>query len=92
MNRSSGDTAQTVSSAGDAQSNPVYGKFTKGAKAYDSAFDSTTNGVTKYVISTVASGTSEAMLYLVGWSRSATDADPATAAAKCGSWNTPERP
>ncbi|WP_183360838.1 multiheme c-type cytochrome [Geomonas limicola] len=92
MNRSSGDTAQTVSGAGSALTNPVYGKFTKGAKAYDSVFDSTTNGISKYVISTIASGTSEAMLYLVGWSRSATDADPAIAAAKCGAWNTPERP
>ncbi|GFO61278.1 C-type polyheme cytochrome OmcB [Geomonas silvestris] len=92
MNGSTGTTAQTVSASGSALTNPVFGKFTKGAKAYDSAFDSTTNGVTKYVITTIASGTSEAMLYLVGWSRSGSDADPATAAAKAGAWNSPERP
>ncbi|GFO55701.1 hypothetical protein GMSM_27080 [Geomonas sp. Red276] len=68
MNLSSGATALAATSLVDGNSNPL---FTKGAQAYNAASGS---------ITTIYSGTSEAMLYLIGWSR--TD----------GTWNTPERP
>lgn len=71
INLSVGTTALAVSAQGTAQTNPVYGKFTKGTAGYNAA-----NGS----ITTIATGTSEAMLYLLGWSRST------------GAWNSPERP
>ncbi|MCM0082544.1 NapC/NirT family cytochrome c [Geomonas sp. Red32] len=49
--------------------NPVAGLYTKGSTAY-------TNGT----LTVLANGTTESMLYLVGWSRST------------GAWSSPERP
>jgi hypothetical protein len=55
----------------DFTTNPVAGLYTKGTAAYN-----TLNGS----ITAPATGTSESMLYLVGWSRST------------GAWSAPERP
>lgn len=71
MNLSVGTTALAVSAQGDAQTNPLFGKFTKGTAAYNAA---------NSTITTIYTGTSEAMLYVLGWSRST------------GAWNSPERP
>jgi len=67
--------------------------FVKGAKAYND------NGVTtgspaKYGISTPYAGTSEAMLYLIGWLRSGTKQDPTGVdhVNGAGSWTAIERP
>jgi hypothetical protein len=67
--------------------------FTKGAKAYND------NGVQtgtplKYGISTPYTGTSEAMLYLIGWNRSGTKQDLTGVdhVNGAGSWTAIERP
>ena len=78
INLSTGTTA-LASGMKDASNNDV---FTKGVKAYNVAWD----GVSKYAVTTPYAGTSEAMLYLLAWSRSnATE-------SIAGSWTTPERP
>lgn len=52
---------------------PVFGKFTKGAAAYTGSQNASPG-------SPLAAGTTEGMVYLIGWSRST------------GAWSTPERP
>jgi hypothetical protein len=66
MNGSVGATALALSGT---VGSPVYGLFGKGATAYT---DST--------LTTLAPGTTEAMLYLIGWSHTT------------GGWSSPERP
>jgi hypothetical protein len=76
--------------------------YTKGAKAYNTASIPTTtyqaDGVTvksiSYGITTPASGTSESMLYLIGWNRSTSPATTvdATASASSGAWAAVPRP
>jgi len=94
MNLTVGASAVAQSQAGNLLTNPVFGLYTKGAKAYNSQFVSTdsSTGLTRYSSSTRDAGTSEAMLYLIAWSRSSTKADPAEAAALAGSWAALERP
>jgi formate-dependent nitrite reductase cytochrome c552 subunit len=82
MNLSTGATAIAESASGTSSTNPVYGLFTKGAKAYDSALTSSGS----YSITTPYPGTSEAMLYLINWARSA------TTQASAGAWAAIERP
>lgn len=95
MNLSVGATALAQSQAGSILNNPLFGIYTKGAKAFNSQFVSTdSNGVSRYGSTTRYAGTSEAMLYLIGWSRSATTAaqSEAEAAAAAGAWAAVERP
>jgi hypothetical protein len=82
INLSVGQSAQAQSLLGSSLAdNPVFGIFTKGAKAYDSVASGSS-----FIISVPAVGTSEAMLYLIGWSRSG------TTAAAAGAWSASERP
>lgn len=77
LNMSVGTTATTLSGQptitvnGSAYTNPVSGLYTKGTAAY-----TIVNGA----LGVPASGTSESMLYLIGWNRTT------------GAWNTPQRP
>jgi hypothetical protein len=73
LNRSVSVTAKAISLLPTigGLTNPVAGLYTKGTNAYNS---------TGTAITSVYSGTSESMLFLIGWSRS------------LGTWNTPERP
>ena len=81
MNKSVSATAIAQSLLGTSLAdNPVFGLFTKGAKAYNSVPSGSS-----YATGTIAAGTTEAMIYLVGWSRSGT-------AAVAGAWASPERP
>jgi hypothetical protein len=68
LNMTVSQTAKTLSNI---SGNAVAGLYTKGTAAYN-----TLNGA----LTTPASGTSESMLYLIGWSRTS------------GAWSSPERP
>ncbi len=86
INLSVGATA-VASGLLDANGQPL---FAKGARAYNA--DTVKTG-TSYPITTIAPGTSEAMLYLIGWTRSGSTSTADNALqTNAGVWTTIERP
>jgi len=90
----SGIATFNANGSGLSVANTVAGLYTKGAKAYNPTLTTTgvnASGTPTYGITTPYTGTSESMLFLIGWNRSGTTNDTNTSTGS-GAWTAVERP